>query len=102
MRRHEHSRVVHLVCQGKELLGERMGRLVLGPHKIKIPQSPQHRKQLPRVFEVLTEVPCTGIGLFHLLMYGRLSLEAASAMGRLRIEGEQASVTAFGQRFKGA
>jgi len=35
-------------------------------------------------------------------MYGRLSLEAASAMDRLRIEGEQASVTAFGQRFKGA
>jgi uncharacterized protein (TIGR03083 family) len=39
---------------------------------------------------------------YLLLMYGRLSLEAASAIGRLRIEGDQASVTAFGQYFKGA
>jgi hypothetical protein len=29
-------------------------------------------------------------------------LEAASAVGRLRVEGEQASVAAFGQWFKGA
>jgi hypothetical protein len=35
-------------------------------------------------------------------MYGRLSLEAASAIGRLRIEGDQASVVAFGQCCKGA
>jgi putative sterol carrier protein len=39
---------------------------------------------------------------YVLLMYGRLSLEAASAVGRLRIAGEQASVAAFGQWFKGA
>jgi hypothetical protein len=37
MRRHVHSRVVPFVCQREELLGERMGRLVLGPHEVKIP-----------------------------------------------------------------
>ena len=39
---------------------------------------------------------------YLLLMYGRLSLEAASAVSHLRVEGEQASVAAFGQWFKGA
>ena len=39
---------------------------------------------------------------YVLVMYGRLSLEAASAMGRLRIEGEQAAVADYGQWFKGA
>jgi hypothetical protein len=39
---------------------------------------------------------------YVLVMYGRLSLEAARALGRLRIEGDQALVVAFGQWFKGA
>jgi uncharacterized protein (TIGR03083 family) len=39
---------------------------------------------------------------YLLLMYGRLSLEAASAVGHLRLEGERALVAAFGQWFKGA
>jgi hypothetical protein len=33
---------------------------------------------------------------------GRLSLEAARTMGRLRVEGDQALIVAFGQWFKGA
>jgi hypothetical protein len=39
---------------------------------------------------------------YVLVMYGRLSLEAARTGGRLRIEGEQAVAEAFGQWFKGA
>ena len=39
---------------------------------------------------------------YVLVMYGRLSLEAARTMGRLRVEGDQALVGAFGQWFKGA
>jgi uncharacterized protein (TIGR03083 family) len=39
---------------------------------------------------------------YVLVMYGRLSLEAARAMGRLRVEGDQALNVAFGQWFKGA
>ena len=39
---------------------------------------------------------------YVLVMYGRLSLEAARAMGRLRVEGDQALSTAFGQWFNGA
>jgi uncharacterized protein (TIGR03083 family) len=39
---------------------------------------------------------------YVLVMYGRLSLEAARAMGRLRVEGDQALSVAFGQWFKGA
>jgi uncharacterized protein (TIGR03083 family) len=39
---------------------------------------------------------------YVLVMYGRLSLEAAHATGRLRIEGDQALAGAFGQWFKGA
>jgi hypothetical protein len=39
---------------------------------------------------------------YVLVMYGRLSLEAARAMRRLRVEGDQALVGAFGQWFKGA
>jgi uncharacterized protein (TIGR03083 family) len=39
---------------------------------------------------------------YVLVMYGRLSLAAASGAGRLRIEGEQASVAAFAQWFNGA
>ena len=39
---------------------------------------------------------------YVLVMYGRLSLEAARAMGRLRVEGDQALVGALGQWFKGA
>jgi hypothetical protein len=35
-------------------------------------------------------------------MYGRPSLEAARAMGRLQVEGDQALVGAFGQWFKDA
>ena len=39
---------------------------------------------------------------YVLVMYGRMSLEAARALGRLRIEGDQALGVAFGQWFKGA
>jgi putative sterol carrier protein len=39
---------------------------------------------------------------YVLVMYGRLSLEAARAVGRLRVEGDQVLVGAFGQWFKGA
>lgn len=39
---------------------------------------------------------------YVLVMYGRLSLEAAHTMGRLQIEGDQALTRAFGQWFKGA
>jgi uncharacterized protein (TIGR03083 family) len=39
---------------------------------------------------------------YVLVMYGRLSLEAARAGSRLRIEGDQALARAFGQWFKGA
>jgi uncharacterized protein (TIGR03086 family) len=39
---------------------------------------------------------------YVLVMYGRRSLEAARAMGRLRVEGDQALLMAFGQWFKGA
>jgi uncharacterized protein (TIGR03083 family) len=39
---------------------------------------------------------------YVLVMYGRLSLEAARVIGRLRVEGDQALVVAFGQWFKGA
>jgi uncharacterized protein (TIGR03083 family) len=39
---------------------------------------------------------------YVLVMYGRLSLEAAHAMGLLRIEGDQALAGTFGQWFKGA
>jgi hypothetical protein len=39
---------------------------------------------------------------YVLVMYGRLSLETARARGRLRVEGDQALVGAFGQWFKGA
>jgi len=39
---------------------------------------------------------------YVLVMYGRLSLEAARAMGRLRVEGDQTLLAAFGQWFKGA
>ena len=39
---------------------------------------------------------------YVLVMYGRLSLEAARARGRLQIEGDQALAGAFGQWFKGA
>lgn len=39
---------------------------------------------------------------YVLVMYGRLSLEAAQAQGRLRIEGDRALATTFAQWFKGA
>jgi hypothetical protein len=39
---------------------------------------------------------------YVLVMYGRLSLEATHARGRLRVEGDQALIVAFGQWFKGA
>jgi hypothetical protein len=39
---------------------------------------------------------------YVLVMYGRLSLAAASGVDRLRIEGGQGSVAAFAQWFKGA
>jgi uncharacterized protein (TIGR03083 family) len=39
---------------------------------------------------------------YVLVMYGRLSLEAAHAVGRLRLEGEQGAIADYGQWFKGA
>ena len=39
---------------------------------------------------------------YLLVMYGRLTLDAAIAMGRMVVEGDQAVVTAYGQWFKGA
>jgi uncharacterized protein (TIGR03083 family) len=42
------------------------------------------------------------IETYVLVMYGRLSLEAASSAGRLQIEGEQAWGAAFAQWFNGA
>jgi uncharacterized protein (TIGR03083 family) len=39
---------------------------------------------------------------YLLVMYGRLNLEGARSLGRLRIEGDQALATTFAQWFKGA
>jgi putative sterol carrier protein len=38
---------------------------------------------------------------YILLVYGRLDLGAAIASGRVRVEGDRALATAFGQRFRG-
>ena len=38
---------------------------------------------------------------YVLVMYGRLSLEAASTAGRVRVEGNRQMAVAFGQWFKG-
>ena len=66
VRRHEHGRVLDLLRQGQELLAQGMCRLVLGTHEIIIPQTTQHREKLVGVFQVLTELPGAGVGLFHL------------------------------------
>ena len=55
-----------MLCQGQELLAQGVCRLVLGAHEIIIPQTTQHGEKLLRVFQVLTELPSTRVGLFHL------------------------------------
>ena len=39
---------------------------------------------------------------YLLIMYGRLTLEAARALGRLRMQGDQSLTATFAQWFKGA
>ena len=64
--RHEHCGVLGLLRQGQELLAQGVRRLQLGVHEIIIPQATQRWETLLGVFQVLTEVPGAGVGLFHL------------------------------------
>jgi hypothetical protein len=64
--RHEHRGVLGFLRQGQKLFAQGVCRLMLGAYEIVIPQATQHREKLLGVFQVLTEVPGMGVGLFYL------------------------------------
>src|SRR5215471_4758897 len=66
VRRYEHGRVPHLLCECQELFSQCMGCLQLGAGEIIPPESTQHAEKLVRIVEVLTEVLSTDEGLFRL------------------------------------
>ena len=56
--------MLHSVGQAQELLTQLPSRLQLCPHKIKSPQSQQHREEL-RSLALPAQLPGPSIGFFH-------------------------------------
>src|SRR2546428_11647909 len=66
VRPQKHGSVLDLLCQGKQLLAERVRCLQLVADEIITPESPQDGEKLVRIVEVFTEQSCTGVRLANL------------------------------------
>src|SRR5712691_12286115 len=64
-RSQKHDSVLDLLCQGKQLLAERVRCLQLGADEIITPESTQHGEKLVRLVEVFTELPSIRVRLSH-------------------------------------
>jgi hypothetical protein len=58
------SRVLFRLGRLEQLLGETPGSVQLAARIVKHPQSSQHREELCRALEALTQPQCSGIGVF--------------------------------------
>src|SRR5215510_15416984 len=66
VRRHEHGRVLGLLCESQELFTQGRCRLQCRECDIINPQPTQHWETLLRIFQVFIEMLCAAVGLFHL------------------------------------
>ena len=66
MRRWQHDRILRLLGERQELFTQGIGCLQCRACAIINPQPTQYGETLLRIFQVLTEVVRTQVGLFHL------------------------------------
>ena len=62
----EKVRRLDTLGEAEELLSQFTRRLQLCPQNIKLPQPLQHWSELERLFALPAQVPCPGVGPFHL------------------------------------
>jgi hypothetical protein len=74
------------LCQCQELLGEFPSRLQISRCMVKSPQPKQYRENLLDVSNLLTEFPCSGVGVFH--FWGSKALGGNERDAKMTLENE--------------
>src|SRR5215510_4843210 len=100
MSRHEQGSVLGLLCEGEELLTERVCRLQLGTHMVILPESTQYREKILRIVEVCTEVLRTCVGFYNLRCPVAFGSNERRSQGNVQIHFMLETLRGLGERYK--
>src|SRR6266446_6152547 len=100
MRRWQHDRILRLLGESQELFTQGIGGLQYRACAIINPQPTQHWEMLLRISQVLTEVVCTQVGLFHLRSRIALRGNERCAQGDQHIYFTLETLWCLGERFE--